>query len=110
VGALSSPRDPGTEADDFRQRAAVAASGSRRKALGRLRLPALVVHGDQDPIINIKAGRATAAIPRARLVVYPGMGHDLPRALWPSILDEITALAARALDRPRLPGRNHKVH
>jgi hypothetical protein len=42
-----------------------------------------------------KAGLATAsAIPGARLVTYPGMGHDLPRALWPSIIDEIRTLAA----------------
>jgi hypothetical protein len=43
-----------------------------------------------------KGGRATAAaIPGARLVTYPGMGHDLPAALWPSVLDEMCALAAR---------------
>ena len=104
IGRRSYQRDPGNEADDFRQRAAVSASGSRRKALAGVRIPALVLHGDQDPIINVKAGRATAAaIPDARLVVYPEMGHDLPRELWPSILDEIAALAAQALARPGSP-------
>jgi pimeloyl-ACP methyl ester carboxylesterase len=94
IGRRSYERDPGNEADDFRQRAAVSASGSRRRALAGVRIPTLVLHGDQDPIINVKAGRATAAaIPCARLVVYPEMGHDLPRALWPSMLDEIAALA-----------------
>ncbi|MGH3149734.1 MAG: alpha/beta fold hydrolase [Streptosporangiaceae bacterium] len=101
VGRRAYERDPGNEADDFRQRAAVSASGSRRKALARVRIPVLVLHGDQDPIINVKAGRATAAaIPGARLVIYPQMGHDLPRELWPSMLDEIAALAARAPARP----------
>jgi pimeloyl-ACP methyl ester carboxylesterase len=100
IGRRSYERDPGTEADDFRQRAAVSASGSRRKALAAVRIPTLVLHGGQDPIINVKAGRATAAsIPGARLVIYPEMGHDLPRELWPSMLDEIAALAAQA--RPR---------
>ena len=105
IGRRSYERDPGSEADDFRQRAAVSASGSRRKALARLRIPALVLHGDQDPIINVKAGRATAAaIPGARLVVYPEMGHDLPRELWPSMVDEIAALAAQApARRPQSP-------
>jgi pimeloyl-ACP methyl ester carboxylesterase len=104
IGRRSYERDPGNEADDFRQRAAVSASGSRRKALAGVRIPALVLHGDQDPIINVKAGRATAAaIPGARLVVYPEMGHDLPRELWPSMLDEIAALAAQAPARPRSP-------
>jgi pimeloyl-ACP methyl ester carboxylesterase len=91
-------------ADDFRQRAAVSASGSRRKALVGVRIPTLVLHGGQDPIINVKAGRATAAaIPGARLVVYPEMGHDLPRELWPSMLDGIAALAARSPARPHSP-------
>jgi pimeloyl-ACP methyl ester carboxylesterase len=58
--------------------------------------PALVIHGEQDPLIRPKGGQATAdAIPGARLVTYPGMGHDLPAALWPSILDEICTLASR---------------
>jgi pimeloyl-ACP methyl ester carboxylesterase len=97
IGRRSYERDPGNEADDFRQRAAVSASGSRRKALAGVRIPTLVLHGGQDPIINVKAGQATAAaIPGARLVIYPEMGHDLPRELWPSILDEIAALATRS--------------
>lgn len=104
IGRRSYERDPGSEAGDFRQRAAVSASGSRRKALAAVRIPTLILHGDQDPIINVKAGRATAAaIPGARLVIYPQMGHDLPRELWPSILDEIAALAAQAPARPRSP-------
>ena len=93
-GRRSFERDPGAEEDDARQRAAVIASGDRRRALGGLRMPVLVIHGEQDPIIRLKGGRATAqAIPGARLVTYPGMGHDLPRALWPAILAEISALA-----------------
>ena len=104
IGRRSYERDPGSEAADFRQRAAVSASGSRRKALAAVRIPTLILHGAPDPIINVKAGRATAAaIPGARLVIYPQMGHDLPRELWPSILDEIAALAAQAPARPRSP-------
>ena len=103
IGRRSYERDPGNEADDFRQRAAVSASGSRRKALAGVRIPTLVLHGGQDPIINVKAGRATAAaIPGARLVVYPEMGHDLPgnsgRRCWTRC-----ALAAQAPARPHSP-------
>jgi len=97
IGRRSYERDPGDEAGEFRQRAAVTASGDRRKALAGVRVPTLIIHGDQDPLMRPKGGRATAAaIPGARLVVYPGMGHDLPRELWPSMLDEISALAGRA--------------
>ena len=97
VGRRSFERARGAEEDAARQRAAVIASGDRRRALAGLRMPVLVIHGEQDPIIRPKGGRSTArAIPGARLVTYPGMGHDLPRALWPAILEEISALAAQA--------------
>jgi len=95
IAARSFQRHPDAEQaerDDQRQRAAVIASGDRRPALAGLRIPALVIHGEQDPVIRPRGGRATArAIPGARLVTYPGMGHDLPAALWPSIVAEITA-------------------
>lgn len=95
IARRSYERHPGTEQDGARQRAAVIASGDRRRALSALRVPTLVLHGDQDPVIRPKGGRATAAaIPGARLVSYPGMGHDLPRALWPEFVREIAALAA----------------
>lgn len=107
VGRRSFERDRGAEEDAARQRAAVIASGDRRRALAGLRMPVLVIHGEQDPIIRPKGGRSTAqAIPGARLVTYPGMGHDLPRALWPAILEEISALAGQAGKRsPRPAGR-----
>jgi pimeloyl-ACP methyl ester carboxylesterase len=77
-----------------RQDAAVRAAPDRRTALAGLRIPALVIHGDADVMIRPEGGRATAdAIPGARLVVHPGMGHELPRALWPSFADDIRAVA-----------------
>ncbi len=77
-----------------RQAAAIAASGSRTKALRNLNVPGLVIHGEADPMVPVKAGRATAAvIPYARLITFPGMGHDLPRELWPSITEAIAELA-----------------
>jgi pimeloyl-ACP methyl ester carboxylesterase len=64
--------------------------------LAELTVPALVLHGEQDPVLRPSAARATAAaIPDARLVLLPGVGHDLPRALWPRIADEVRALADR---------------
>jgi pimeloyl-ACP methyl ester carboxylesterase len=101
IGRRSFDRHPGSHEDDRRQRAAVIASGDRRKALAGVRVPALVLHGEEDPVIRPNGGRATAAaIPGAKLVTYPGMGHDLPRALWPSIIDEISALAGQVNPLP----------
>ncbi|MEV6600586.1 alpha/beta hydrolase [Actinoplanes sp. NPDC051346] len=95
IGRESYERHPSDPVSGRRQRAAVAASGDRRPALSGLRMPALVIHGDEDVMMRPKAGRATAdAIPGARLVTYPGMGHDLPRARWPAVIEELRKVAA----------------
>ena len=79
-----------------RQLAAVVLAADRRPVLRRLHLPALVLHGDADPLIRLSGGLATArAIAGAKLVVFPRMGHDLPTALQPVIADEIAAVAGR---------------
>ncbi|WP_306205869.1 alpha/beta fold hydrolase [Actinoplanes sp. RD1] len=81
----------------LRQYAAVLASPDRTPALGAITAPTLVVHGAADPLIGVDGGRATAAaIPGAELLVLEGMGHDLPRELWPTLADAIAANAARA--------------
>jgi pimeloyl-ACP methyl ester carboxylesterase len=65
--------------------------------LARLRVPALVLHGEADPLLRPAAARRTAAaIDDARLVILPGVGHDLPAAVWPQVADEVRALADRA--------------
>ena len=57
-----------------------------------------MIHGKADPLVRPSGGRATArAIPGARLLLLDGMGHDLPRALWPRLIDAI-AEHARAAD------------
>jgi pimeloyl-ACP methyl ester carboxylesterase len=80
-----------------RQLAAIMASGDRTQALGQISAPTVVIHGADDPLITVSGGEATArAIPGAKLVVIPGMGHDLPRGAWSDIIDAITANAERA--------------
>ncbi|HWM64652.1 MAG TPA: alpha/beta hydrolase [Solirubrobacterales bacterium] len=82
-----------------RQLHAITASGDRTAALEKLRLPATVLHGGSDPLIRPVAGRATArAIRDSHLRIFEGMGHDLPRELWPEFVEEIAATAARAQD------------
>lgn len=94
IGRRSYERHPGDPGGGRRQLAAIAASKDRRPELAALRMPALVVHGEDDIMMRPKAGRATAAaIPGARLVWYPGMGHDLPAELWPPVVEEIRRLA-----------------
>jgi pimeloyl-ACP methyl ester carboxylesterase len=80
-----------------RQLAAILATADRTGDLGALDVPTLVIHGEHDSLVNVSGGRATAAaIPGAELLVVDGMGHDLPRAVWPEITDRIAALVERA--------------
>jgi pimeloyl-ACP methyl ester carboxylesterase len=57
--------------------------GSRAGQLSEVDLPALVIHGSRDTLIDPSGGRQTAAIiPGARFVEIDGMGHDYPPAVW----------------------------
>jgi len=68
--------------------------------LSELRVPALVLHGERDPLLRPAAARRTAAaIEGARLVLLPGVGHDLPAAVWPQVAGEVRTLADRAAVR-----------
>ena len=73
-------------------------------ALGGLEVPALVIHGLSDRMVHVSGGRATAAaIPGCELMLVPGMGHDLPPALWPMFVDAIERTARRASLSPTNP-------
>jgi pimeloyl-ACP methyl ester carboxylesterase len=81
-----------------RQLAAAATQPDRTHDLASLRVPTLVLHGLVDPVIAVSGGLALAtAIPGARFVGFSGMGHDLPRALWPQTTAEIAALAGQGM-------------
>jgi pimeloyl-ACP methyl ester carboxylesterase len=80
-----------------RQFAAILAAGDRAAALGQIRVPTVVVHGEQDQIIGVSGGEATAAaIPGARLLRVPGLGHELPPGFWPVLADALVEVADRA--------------
>jgi pimeloyl-ACP methyl ester carboxylesterase len=86
-----------SQAGIARQLHAITASGDRTHQLRKLDLPTVVIHGRNDVLVNPSGGRATAnAIPAARLKMIDGMGHDMPRALWPTFVEEISCNAARA--------------
>lgn len=80
-----------------RQLAAILAGGDRTAELSRVTCPTLVIHGTDDRLVAPSGGRATArAIAGSRLLMVEGMGHDLPRAAWPRIIDAIDEHATRA--------------
>lgn len=83
--------DPGSVG---RQIAAIAVSGDRRARLAKVKVPALVIHGVEDPMFVPACGRDTAeAINGAELMLLEGMGHDLPQRLFETVVDGIERTA-----------------
>ena len=91
--ALARDYDP---AGVVHQIMAIAASPDRTAALGSVAAPTLVIHGLRDPLVLPSGGVATAkAIPGSRLLMFPDMGHDLPRPRWGEIVEAIVQNAER---------------
>lgn len=106
--ALGSPGFPATEAElrknaerdadrvpyeptgVARQMAAIVAAPPRHEKLGAVKVPTLVLHGKDDPIIPYPCGEDTAkSVPGAELIIVPGMAHDFTELLTPVYLKHI---------------------
>jgi pimeloyl-ACP methyl ester carboxylesterase len=84
------PRDPSTT-----QRQLAAGRAHPYSDLATITAPTLVIAGHDDPLIRWQAGRDTAErIPGARFLLLAGMGHNIPAALYPTVVEEVTRLAA----------------
>jgi pimeloyl-ACP methyl ester carboxylesterase len=80
-----------------RQMVAIAADGNRSGLLSQIKAPTQVIHGADDPLVPVAAGHDLAQkISGAKLDVIDGMGHDLPKELWPRFVAGIADAAARA--------------
>ena len=100
LAARSYDRDH-DRAGSGRQLGAVIASGDRTDELRRITAPTLVIHGTADRLVRPSGGMATtSAIRGARLMLIEGMGHDLPSAAWPELLDAIAGHARAADEVP----------
>ncbi|MBV8106965.1 MAG: alpha/beta hydrolase [Hyphomicrobiales bacterium] len=85
-----------------RQLIAIQTAPSRVRALRRVKSPTLVLHGSEDPLIPMAGGEDTASnISGARLRIVPGMGHFLPEALVPLLVDEIARHCLKAEKAPQ---------
>ncbi len=74
-----------------RQTLAVMTQTDRTSALGAIKVPTMIIHGADDILVPVDAGKASAAaIPGAELFIIEGMGHDLPIEVWDPIIDAIT--------------------
>ncbi|PKN51278.1 MAG: alpha/beta hydrolase [Deltaproteobacteria bacterium HGW-Deltaproteobacteria-13] len=78
---------------------ALLAQNDRKEALASIKVPALVIHGTEDPLFSVEAGKETAAvIPGAQLLLLEGVGHDVVTygGAWPQIVEAITAHTLKA--------------
>jgi pimeloyl-ACP methyl ester carboxylesterase len=77
-----------------RHLAAIIASPDRREGLSRVTAPTLVLHGEDDPLVQIDGGEAThAAIAHSHFHRYPGLGHQIPEPLWDDVAARISGVA-----------------
>ncbi len=75
-----------------RQLAAIAVPGNLKLKLAEIRAPTLVIHGREDPLNHIEAGKDIAtAIHGAELLILDGMGHSFPREVIPNIVNALVA-------------------
>ena len=80
-----------------RQYAAILASPDRRAKLQTITAPSVVLHGEDDALVPVEAGKDTAAnIPGAELITVPGMGHDVPPGLFDVFVDAVMRAVVRA--------------
>ena len=82
-----------------RQLAAIRSNGNRKPKLATVKVPTLIIHGGDDPLVPIEGGKDTAeAIPDSKLLIIDGMGHSLPPETWPQIVEAITENANKAYE------------
>lgn len=83
-------------AGTFRHLLASICTPDRRKQLQKLTIPALVIHGTDDPLIPIECGKDTANnIPQSEFHAIEGMAHDLPEECLPKLCELIGTLTQR---------------
>lgn len=75
-----------------RQLMAIFAAGDRSDSLKQIQADTLVLHGRDDGLLPLAHGEHThALISKSRMVVYEGMGHNLPQQVVPKMVADIAA-------------------
>lgn len=74
----------------YRQGIAMRFSGDRQSLLASIKVPSLIIHGTQDPCINVSQGiNAAQLINNANLFLIDGLGHDLPESVQKPIASKV---------------------
>ena len=73
-----------------RQLTAIFHAGDRSEQVKNINVKTLVQHGANDPLLPLDHGRHTAElIEGSKLVIYEGMGHNLPPEVLPTIISDM---------------------
>jgi pimeloyl-ACP methyl ester carboxylesterase len=76
---------------------AVMASGPRVELLKTVKVPTLVLHGEDDPLLPVECGRDVAAlVPGAKIETFPGWGHDVPEQMVPKLVASVSTFCKAA--------------
>lgn len=80
-----------------RQYLAIMVSGPRVDLLKTVKVPTLVLHGDDDPLLPVECGRDVASlVPGAKIETFPGWGHDVPEQMVPKLIGSISGFCKAA--------------
>ncbi|TAJ42656.1 MAG: alpha/beta fold hydrolase [Reyranella sp.] len=80
-----------------RQYLAVMASGDRVDLLKTVKVPTLVLHGADDPLLPVEGGRDVASlVPGAKIETFPGWGHDIPKEMVPKLVESLSKFCKAA--------------
>jgi pimeloyl-ACP methyl ester carboxylesterase len=80
-----------------RQYLSIIASGDRVEQLKTIKVPTLVLHGEDDPLLPVACGRDVASlVPGAKIETFPGWGHDLPGGMIPTLVERISKFCKAA--------------
>jgi pimeloyl-ACP methyl ester carboxylesterase len=80
-----------------RQYLAVMASGDRVDLLKTVKVPTLVLHGADDPLLPVDGGKDVASlVPGAKIEIFPGWGHDVPKQMVPKLVESISKFCRTA--------------
>jgi pimeloyl-ACP methyl ester carboxylesterase len=73
-----------------RQLTAIFHAGDRSEQVKNINVKTLVQHGANDPLLPPDHGRHTAElIEGSKLVIYEGMGHNLPPEVLPTVISDM---------------------
>ena len=71
-----------------RQIMGILITGDRTQEVATITVPTLVLHGEDDPLIQVVHGEHTSeTIQGSKLVTFAGMGHSIPETVLPELLN-----------------------